>query len=137
MMNYTFDIDKGSLITNESDEHSTVYFAIATLSLILFLGLCSWTRWLVLTSQGRSHSALVTFYQVAPGKQNLARGPEQELTGLRLCTRVVNRSVPGLPFMEHLLVVLVYVGVNLILLFVHVRGTSEILVSNYARRFGC
>jgi hypothetical protein len=41
MMNYTFDIDNGLLITNDSDEDSTVYFATADLSLIVFLALWS------------------------------------------------------------------------------------------------
>jgi hypothetical protein len=69
MMNYTFDIDNGLLITNESDEDSTAYFAIFALSLIQFLGLCSWTQWLVLISQKRSQSGLATFFQAASRKE--------------------------------------------------------------------
>ena len=65
MMNYTFDIDNGLLVTNEFDEDSTIYFAIAVLSLLLILGLWSWTQRLVLTSQKRYHSAFGMSCQAA------------------------------------------------------------------------
>jgi hypothetical protein len=70
MTNYTFDIDNGLLITNESDEDSTIYFAIAAFSLILFLGLSSWTQRLVLTLQNRTPSTLETFFQASSRQAN-------------------------------------------------------------------
>lgn len=54
MTNYTFDVDNGLLITNESDPDVTIYLAIALLFLILFLGLCSWTHRLILMLPRRS-----------------------------------------------------------------------------------
>jgi hypothetical protein len=63
MMNYTFDIANGLLITNDSDEDSTVYFATAVLSLIVFLALWSWTQRLLLTSLVGSQSTSMAFFQ--------------------------------------------------------------------------
>jgi hypothetical protein len=136
MMNYTSDIDNGLLITNESDEDSTIYFAIAAFSLILFLGICSWTQRLVLASQKKTPSALMTFFQASSRQAKSQACTRTAAYRIRLYSRVVDRCIPGLPSMGHLLVVLLYIGVNLILLFVNGKGTSKVLVSNYGRRFG-
>lgn len=118
-IDYTFDIDNG-LRVQDSDSNTAWEFAIAVMGIIVFFTIWHWSR----------HFALKGAFPPSSGS---SPGPRFLVAPSRLARKYLIPKLKGFTSRGHAIVVIVYIAINLVLLFTHLDWA---LTSNFARRLG-